>query len=583
MESTLLAPNEMIGPYRIVRKIGHGGMGEVYEAYEENLQRRIAIKILSREATSRPDIVSRFKIEGRVLAKLEHTNIVRIHALGEYKDQVYMAMEYVDGWTLDEYLRSRYFGLHEILRLARTMLEGLAVAHAAGVIHRDIKPQNVMVDRQLNTKLLDFGVAKLAEDTGGIKTVAGTMFGTLNYIAPEIFNGAPATKQSDIYSLGLVLYMMFTGKSPFVAKTRLEIIEKVANSRITFPPEARTILPNSLKNIILRMTAKNLHDRYQNVRDVLTDLAKVNLNALPTDLRPALASHMNIECPSDLRAKCAEIGLEYLEIRLVVCLAAEITLKSQNWTGQDHIKIDTHALTEAARRYVFAKRQMVVKNAYSDSGFRTAVFGLVAVLAFAAYILFTYVDPEKSMASSETKQMLATSTPPAAAAPAAPALAKPEPTPVVVAPVTPASSATPSESVSSSITPSEGLTAPASASPTSAAVKTEAKTTPDLPKEVPAETTATTKAPIVEARSDAKSIAPDEPAKPAAKPVKTASVVKASKKAKVTKKKVVRTPAAMVAAPVAKESAEESLPDFLQQKPVLLPTVIERRGSRTSQ
>lgn len=573
----------MIGPYRIVRKIGHGGMGEVYEAYEENLQRRIAIKILSREATSRPDIVSRFKIEGRVLAKLEHTNIVRIHALGEYKDQVYMAMEYVDGWTLDEYLRSRYFGLHEILRLARTMLEGLAVAHAAGVIHRDIKPQNVMVDRQLNTKLLDFGVAKLAEDTGGIKTVAGTMFGTLNYIAPEIFNGAPATKQSDIYSLGLVLYMMFTGKSPFVAKTRLEIIEKVANSRITFPPEARTILPNSLKNIILRMTAKNLHDRYQNVRDVLTDLAKVNLNALPTDLRPALASHMNIECPSDLRAKCAEIGLEYLEIRLVVCLAAEITLKSQNWTGQDHIKIDTHALTEAARRYVFAKRQMVVKNAYSDSGFRTAVFGLVAVLAFAAYILFTYVDPEKSMASSETKQMLATSTPPAAAAPAAPALAKPEPTPVVVAPVTPASSATPSESVSSSITPSEGLTAPASASPTSAAVKTEAKTTPDLPKEVPAETTATTKAPIVEARSDAKSIAPDEPAKPAAKPVKTASVVKASKKAKVTKKKVVRTPAAMVAAPVAKESAEESLPDFLQQKPVLLPTVIERRGSRTSQ
>src|ERR1700754_1709652 len=128
MEQTLFQPGETIDTYKIVRKIGQGGMGEVYEAFEENLQRRIALKILSHEASSRPDLVRRFKAEARALARLEHGNIVRIYTLGEYKGQVYMAMEYVDGWTLDEYLRTHYFGLHEIKRLSHHLLEGLAAA-----------------------------------------------------------------------------------------------------------------------------------------------------------------------------------------------------------------------------------------------------------------------------------------------------------------------------------------------------------------------------------------------------------------------------------------------------------------------
>lgn len=500
-------------------------MGEVYQALEENLQRTLAIKVLAQPASANEDAVRRFIAEGRALARLEHGNIVRIYALGEHKGQVYMAMEYVDGWTLDEYLRTHFFGLHEIMRLARHMLEGLANAHAAGIVHRDIKPQNVMVDRNLNAKLLDFGIAKLHEDNDGVNTVAGMMLGTLNYIAPEIFNGVSASKQSDIYSLGLVLFLMFNGKSPFVGRTRLEIVEKVANARVRFTPGANTVLPTGLKNIIYKMTAKNVHDRYKNVRDILDDFNRINMNELPYDLRPSLASHMNIECPDELREKASSYGFEYLEIRMVVCLAAEITLKTQNWTGQGNIKIGPQALTEAAQRFVFAKRQMVVRNAYENSGFKVALGAMLTATAFA---LFTFSNVKLPQKVNEFVAAPMIALPVEEKKPEVKAVVKVE-TPVEVEHV--------EEKVESKPV--------AEAKPAEEKVKAKSA-------EVKAE------APKAEAAEAERKIASVNQKKP--------------------KKKSVKKPVA-AAAPAA-PAVEEEAPDFLNQKPVLLPTVIERKGHK---
>lgn len=529
MESDSLKAGDKIGPYKIVRKIGQGGMGEVYEAFEESLQRPIAVKILSGDASNQPDLVRRFKTEGRALARLEHANIVRVYILDEHEGRVYMAMEYIDGWTLDEYLRTHYFGLDEVLRLARHLLEGLASAHSAGIIHRDIKPQNIMVDRQLNTKLLDFGIAKVNEDNGGVNTVNGVMFGTLNYIAPEIFNGVPATKQSDIYSLGLVFYLMFSGKSPFSGKTRLEIVEKVANTKVTFAPESNAILPPALKKVIYRMIAKNLDERYTSARDALSDLEKVNLNALPRDLRPSLSAHMNIVCPDDLRAKCVNIGLEYFEIRLVVCLAAEITLKAQTWAGHGNMIVGPQAMTEAARRYVFAKRQMIVRNAYRDSNLMLAIGGLVTAIIFAAVVVGTVLNSEKQKTSLS---------------------------PVIAPPpffaTQPVALPTP-------------LAAPVAPQPVAASASTPPLPPPPLP--LP-------------------EVKPEEvrPAAKASREVSRAQIKQSSspkKIAKVSKPRNNKKKDIAKRAPASahnSDPAAPSEPDFLQQKPVLLPTVIDRRN-----
>jgi tRNA A-37 threonylcarbamoyl transferase component Bud32 len=555
MEGTSLKPGDLVGPYKIVRKIGQGGMGEVYEAFEETLQRRIAVKILNHEASSRPDLVRRFNAEGRALARLQHANIVRVYTLDEHNGQIFMAMEYIDGWALDEYLRTHYFGLHEIMRLARHLLEGLAAAHSAGIVHRDIKPQNIMVDRQLQTKLLDFGIAKLDEDNGGVNTKTGVMLGTLNYIAPEIFNGGSATKQSDIYSLGLVLYLMFTGKSPFTAKTRLEIVEKVASTKVTFGPESNAILPASLKRIIYRMIAKNPYERYQSARDALHDLERVNLNALPEDLRPSLSSHMNIEMPDTLRAKCVQLGLEYFEIRLVVCLAAEITLKGQGFAGQEHIVIGPQALTEAARRYVFAKRQMILKNAYTYSGFRWAAGALVTALAFAVFAVFTLQDKQKNVSPVSLPVQPFPSAPPAALAPR---VQVPETKPVAAVPqAKPADAAKPVEATKTAAVKKEPVVLPVKAEPVAPPVKVD-------PPEV--------HAPKVE---------PPVAHAPKVEPaLKTASLpTPVPKKPKPAKKHTARAPASIQKAePPPVQPAPASEPDFLQQKPVLLPTVIERRN-----
>ncbi|MGZ3723749.1 MAG: serine/threonine-protein kinase, partial [Bdellovibrionales bacterium] len=374
MEEDQLQSGDWVDSYRIVRKIGFGGMAEVYEAWEEVLQRRIAIKILSTDANSNPDLVKRFQAEGRALARLNHDNIVNIYTLGEYNGHAYMAMEYIDGWTLDVFLQMHFCGFQEILRLFRHMLEGLAAAHDAGIIHRDLKPQNVMVDRSMCVKLVDFGIAKLNEEHSNVQTATGMLIGTLNYIAPELFDGAEATKQSDVYSLGLVLYFMLAGESPFSAKARLEVMEKIATVPLSLGANCETILPAGLKSLMDGMTSKFLPKRYRGAREALRALSKVDLASIPQEFRAAVPPQLHIANLEEVRKQSKKQGLDNLEIQLVGCLAAQFTLKAQSlFERKESISISDQALAEASKRYASAKRKMMLKVAYWNAHFMLAM------------------------------------------------------------------------------------------------------------------------------------------------------------------------------------------------------------------
>jgi serine/threonine protein kinase len=314
------SPGEYFGPYRIVRKIGQGGMGEVYEAWEDDLHRRIALKILSLSVLDKPEVTERFTIEGRALARLKHPNVVGLYALTKQDDQVMMVMEYIDGWPVNRFIEMYPCGIAGILKLFRQILEGVGAAHAASIIHRDIKPQNIMVERNLNVKLLDFGICKLQEFNPEL-TATGILIGTPNYMAPEILEGNSASVQSDIYSLGLVFYNMLTGITPFSGRNSAEVMTKILRTSLSFP--SGTVLPQEIRKLILRMTGRSLKLRFRTVQEVLHALDKIHLERLlPSDLRTARVPKMKIANIEELRAECAQQGFDSIDSGFILNLAA---------------------------------------------------------------------------------------------------------------------------------------------------------------------------------------------------------------------------------------------------------------------
>ena len=210
---------ETILHYRILEKIGEGGMGEVYLARDTKLDRNVALKFLPKEFTKNKDARDRFKREAKAAAALNHVNIVTIYEVNEYEDQTYIAMEHVDGRTLKDMIsdpgsrRAVPLPIDTVLNIATQIASGLAAAHEKGIVHRDIKPQNILVDKNNHVKILDFGLAKLK----GVSplTRESSTLGTVNYMSPEQARGREVDQRSDIWSLGVVLYEMLTGELPF--------------------------------------------------------------------------------------------------------------------------------------------------------------------------------------------------------------------------------------------------------------------------------------------------------------------------------------------------------------------------------
>jgi serine/threonine protein kinase/Tol biopolymer transport system component len=274
--------DQELGPYRIVSKLGSGGMGDVWLATEISLGRSVALKLLQPDLTRDPARVQRFEQEARAASALSHPNVCTILALGRAADgQHYIAMEYVEGDTLRHRLSTKRMSPLEAVDVAAQVAGALSAAHAAGIVHRDIKPENVMIRRDGFVKVLDFGLAKLAPAvTDGaadatrtvLKTDIGVVLGTVTYMSPEQARGEDVDARTDIWSLGVLLYESVAGRSPFAASSSSEVLAAILDRDP--PPVARfePETPPELQRIITKALRKDRNQRYQTVQDLLLDL-----------------------------------------------------------------------------------------------------------------------------------------------------------------------------------------------------------------------------------------------------------------------------------------------------------------------
>ena len=261
------------GRYKISRKLGAGGMANVYLAEDQELGRRVAIKMLDDRHSSDAQFVERFRREAQNAAGLSHPNIVSIYDRGEAEGSYYIAMEYVEGRTLKELLVAR--GPSPIgiaIDYTRQILSALRFAHRNGIVHRDIKPHNVIVDGEGRVKVMDFGIARAGASQ---MTEAGSIIGTAQYLSPEQARGAPVDQTSDLYSTGIVLYELLTGSVPFTGETPVEIAMKHLSQAPLPPSTHRPEVPRDLDYVVLRALAKDPAERYRSAEDMDSDLERI--------------------------------------------------------------------------------------------------------------------------------------------------------------------------------------------------------------------------------------------------------------------------------------------------------------------
>ncbi|HAL45010.1 MAG TPA: serine/threonine protein kinase [Phycisphaerales bacterium] len=278
---------EQIPGYKIMGKLGAGAMAIVYKGKQISLDRIVAIKILPRRFSENPDYVKRFYKEGKAAAKLNHNNIVGAYDVGEAGGYHYFVMEYVEGKTLYEDLaKGKIFTEQEAVAITMQVASALAHAHARGLIHRDVKPKNIMINSAGIVKLADLGLARDAADVELAKSEAGKAFGTPYYISPEQIRGEiDIDGRCDIYSLGATLYHMVTGRVPFEATTPSEVMRKHLKEPLIPPDHINTALSAGCSELIEMMLEKNKNDRYASAEELMTDLEAVRRGEPPLAAR----------------------------------------------------------------------------------------------------------------------------------------------------------------------------------------------------------------------------------------------------------------------------------------------------------
>ena len=277
-----------LGPYEIRDQIGAGGMGEVYRATDTRLDRTVAIKVLPEHLASDPQRRERFEREARAVSSLNHPHICTLHDVGEQDGIHYLVMEYVEGDTLQQRLEKGRLPLDQALQYAIQIADALDKAHRQGVVHRDLKPGNIMITKS-GTKLLDFGLAKLKGDAGGVSplsqmptqdasaplTAEGTILGTLQYMAPEQLEGKEADNRTDIFAFGAVVYEMVTGKKAFEGANPASLIAAILEREPTPMAELQSVAPPALDRLVRRLLAKDPEDRWQTTRDIVIELNQI--------------------------------------------------------------------------------------------------------------------------------------------------------------------------------------------------------------------------------------------------------------------------------------------------------------------
>jgi len=304
-----------LGPYEIKRQLGAGGMGEVYLAQDTRLGRQVAIKVLPAQFSSDSERLARFEQEARAAAALNHPHIAVVHDIGHEAGMHFMVQEYLEGSTLRERIEKAPLPLPEALGLAIEITEGLGAAHGAGIVHRDLKPENIFITGDGHAKVLDFGLAKLAEVPGGqggsatmsptvLGTVAGQIMGTAGYMAPEQVDGGDVDHRADLFAFGCLLYELATGEQPFRGKNMIETLNRITNVE---PPALATLdggLPAELARILNKCLAKSPAARYQSARDLAVDL-----RGLATAVETGRAVPISEATPAGGRGRSAMIRM----------------------------------------------------------------------------------------------------------------------------------------------------------------------------------------------------------------------------------------------------------------------------------
>lgn len=360
--------------YRIIRSLGEGGMANVYEAEDLVQKRRVTLKMLRFDLQDDPRSVERFHKEANSLTKLDNPHIVQIYDFGNDHGVPYLIMEYVKGTDLKTYLKEHYpLSCEKVVDIMEQILSAVESAHRIGIIHRDLKPQNILIDNYGKVKVTDFGISIAAMESATI-TKTNTMIGSVHYISPEQARGSIITKQSDIYSLGIILFELLTGKVPFEGQTAVSIAVKHYRDNL---PSARKInpkVPQALENVILHATAKKLKDRYPDAETMARDLK--------TALLPVRKNEPKWEVPTEDDA----------ETKTLVIPAAESSKRPPSTGSRKSKKTDQQKKKRIYRRHPIA--------------FLIGTLGVIVVITILLMSLKVQVPDLRGMSVREAQEVL---------------------------------------------------------------------------------------------------------------------------------------------------------------------------------
>lgn len=263
------------GRYEVLEKIGTGGMSDVYKAKDQKLNRFVAVKVLKQEFSENRNFVSKFRVEAQAAAGLMHPNIVNVYDVGEENGIHYIVMELVEGITLKKYIEKKVrLTTKEAISIAIQVAMGIEAAHNNHIIHRDIKPQNIMISKEGKVKVTDFGIAKAASSN----TITSNVMGSVHYTSPEQARGGFSDEKSDIYSMGITMFEMLTGRVPFNGDTTVAIAIKHIQDPMPFLRDFVPEIPVSVENIVMKCTQKSADRRYQSMGEMIADLKHSLIN-----------------------------------------------------------------------------------------------------------------------------------------------------------------------------------------------------------------------------------------------------------------------------------------------------------------
>ena len=332
--------------YRLEEKVGSGGMSSVYRAFDPTLERWVAIKLMHRDISNDPDQLERFRREARAVARLNHPHVVTVIDAGEDDGAPYIVFEYVEGETLkDRIRRLGRLPVSEAVAYAIEIGRALEAAHASKLVHRDVKPQNVLIDRDGRAKVTDFGIARSLEAQG--LTATGRVLGTTDYVSPEQALGHEVTGQSDIYSLGIVLYEMLTGETPFTADTQVAVAMKHVRDPLPDVQRRRPEISAALAAVVEHATSKETQNRYPTVQEMVHDLEEVlaieaarsgQATGEATTVLRSLAGDTADFAPLRLRRPRRALALTLLFLAALAATGAFLATRTEKGTGGPVVK-----------------------------------------------------------------------------------------------------------------------------------------------------------------------------------------------------------------------------------------------------